>query len=82
MELIDYKRRRKMDSNLHKQKQKQVMQQQQQMMQQDPRYIKAQADVQKVQIEGQELIMKQEQNEFERQIKIAELHFRTRKSTK
>jgi hypothetical protein len=56
-----------------KQQQQQMMQMQQQMMQQDPRFIKAQADVQKVQLEGHELQMKQEQNEFERQIKVAEL---------
>ena len=55
------------------QQQQQAMQMQQQMMQQDPRYIKAQADVQKVQLEGHELQMKEEQNQFEREIKIAEL---------
>lgn len=55
------------------QKQQQQMQMQQQMMQQDPRMIKAQADVQKVKIEAQESQMKQEQNMFDRQIKMAEL---------
>jgi len=56
-----------------KQQQQQSMQMQQQMMQQDPRFIKAQADVQKVQLQGQELQMKEEQNQFDRQIKVAEL---------
>ena len=58
---------------VQKQQQAQMQQMQQQMMQQDPRYIKAQADVQKVQLEAHELQMKQEQNQFERQIKVAEL---------
>lgn len=55
------------------QQQQKAMQMQQQMMQQDPRFIKAQADVQKVQLQGQELQMKEEQNQFDRQIKVAEL---------
>ena len=55
------------------QQQQQAQQMQQQMMQQDPRFIKAQADVQKVQLEGHELQMKDEENKFQRQIKIAEL---------
>jgi hypothetical protein len=60
-------------SQVQKQQQQQAQQMQQQMMQQDPRYIKAQADVQKVQLEGHELQMKGEQQQFERQVKIAEL---------
>lgn len=55
------------------QQQQKAMQMQQQMMQQDPRFIKAQADVQKVHLQGQELQMKEEQNQFGRQIKVAEL---------
>jgi hypothetical protein len=56
-----------------KQKQQQMMQQQQQMMQQDPRFIKAMADVQKVKLDEHELTMKEEQDQFERQVKVAEL---------
>lgn len=55
------------------QQQQQAQQMQQQMMQQDPRFIKAQADVQKVQLQGQELQMKGEQQQFDRQVKMAEL---------
>jgi Phage P22-like portal protein len=58
---------------MEEQKQQQAMQAQQQAMQQDPRFIKAQADVQKVQIEGQQLQLKAEQQEFDHQVKIAEL---------
>ena len=56
-----------------KQQQEQMQQMQQQAMMQDPRMIKAQADVQKVQIEGHKVTMQGEQNQFDRQIKIAEL---------
>ena len=55
------------------QKQQQMQQQQEEMLQKDPRYIKAQADVMKAQNEVHETQMKQEQNEFERTIKVAEL---------
>lgn len=55
------------------QKEAQMMQMQQEMMQNDPRIIKAQADVKKVELEGHELEMKAEQQQFEREIKIAEL---------
>lgn len=55
------------------QKQQQAQQMQQQMMQQDPRFIKAQADVKKVQLDAHELDMKAEQQQFDRQVKIAEL---------
>ncbi len=55
------------------QQQQQAQQMQQKMMQQDPRMIKAKADVAKVQNEAHEIQMKQEQNVFERQVKIAEL---------
>ncbi len=60
-------------TQVQKQQQQQMMQQQQQMMQQDPRYIKAQADVQKVQLQGQELQQKAQQAQFDQQIKVAEL---------
>lgn len=46
---------------------------QQQMMMQDPRMIKAQADVKKVTLEEHQLQLKAAQQEFEQQIKIAEL---------
>lgn len=59
--------------NQQKQQQAQMMQMQQQAMQQDPRMIKAKADTAKVQLEAKELQMKQQQNQFENQIKIAEL---------
>lgn len=55
------------------QKQAQAMQMQQEMLQNDPRYIKAMADVQKVQILAQELQAKIEDMQFNREIKIAEL---------
>ncbi len=48
------------------QKQQQMMQQQQQMMQQDPRYIKARADVKKVEIE-------ERKEQFNEKIEIAKL---------
>jgi hypothetical protein len=56
-----------------KEQQAQAMQLQQEMMKQDPRYIKAQADIQKVQIEGEELQLKAEQQAFDREVKVAEL---------
>lgn len=55
------------------QKQAQMMQMQQQMMQQDPRMIKAQSDVKKVELQAHELEMKGQEQQFEREIKIAEL---------
>lgn len=58
---------------VQQQQQQQAMQMQQQMMQQDPRFIKAQADVKKVEIQGQELEIKAEQQQFDREIKVAEL---------
>lgn len=55
------------------QQQAQMMQMQQQMAQQDPRMIKAQADVAKVQNEAHQIELKADQDQFERQIKIAQL---------
>ncbi len=55
------------------QQKQQAMQMQQQAMQQDPRMIKAQADVQKVKLEEHELQMKEQQAEFDQQVKMAEL---------
>lgn len=56
-----------------KQMQAQQMQMQQEMMRNNPQMIRAQADIGKVQNEQHELQMKEEQNQFERQIKVAEL---------
>ncbi|HEY5236568.1 MAG TPA: portal protein, partial [Rhabdochlamydiaceae bacterium] len=55
------------------QQQQQMMQMQQQQMQNDPRMIKAKADVQKVQLQGQELQQKAQTAQFEQQIEVAKL---------
>lgn len=56
-----------------KQKQAQAMQMQQEMMKNDPRYIKAMADVEKVQLLAKELEAKIEEMHFNQEIKVAEL---------
>jgi len=53
------------------QMQQQAQQMQQQAMMQDPRMIKAQADMQKTQLAGAELQAKQQQQQFENQMEIA-----------
>lgn len=53
--------------------QQKMMEMQQEAMQNDPRMIKAQADVKKVEIQGQELELKASQQQFDNEIKIAEM---------
>lgn len=52
------------------QQQAQQAQQQQQMMQMDPRFIKAQADAQKVKLDEMQMQMDNQQQQFDNQIKI------------
>lgn len=54
------------------QMQQQAQQQQMQMMQMDPRFIKAQADVQKVKLEEMQMQLDAQQQQFDNQIAIAE----------
>lgn len=56
-----------------KQQQEEMKQMQQQAMMQDPRMIKAQADVKKVELEAHALELKAEEQQFDREIKVAEL---------
>lgn len=58
---------------LQEQQKQQAMQMQQQAMMQDPRLIKAQADVQKVKLQEHELQMKDQQQQIDNQFKAAEL---------
>jgi len=55
------------------QQQQQAQQQQAEMMQNDPRMLKAKADMAKVQLEAQEMQMKREQGEVQSQIDMARL---------
>lgn len=54
------------------QQQAQMQQQQQQMMQMDPRFIKAQADAQKVKLQEMQMQMDDQQQQFDNQIAIGD----------
>jgi hypothetical protein len=56
-----------------KQEKAQLMQMQEKMMAQDPRMLKAQADVKKVELGEHELVLKADKQAFDKQIQIAEL---------